>query len=85
MNIKVFNQASIKLTGDKIIYFDPYQLLEEKHDADIIFITHDHYDHYEESSITKALTDGVFTKNINVKTKSTTVTIFFILLSYPSF
>ena len=58
MSIQVFNQASIKLTSDKIIYFDPYQLVEEKHDADIIFITHDHYDHFEETSITKALNDN---------------------------
>ena len=55
MNIQVFNQASIKLTSNKVIYFDPYQLVEKKHDADIIFITHDHYDHYEEESIKKAL------------------------------
>lgn len=58
MNIQVFNQASIKLTGSKIIYFDPYSLVEEKHDANIIFITHDHYDHYEESSIIKAMNEN---------------------------
>lgn len=57
MNIQVFNQASIKLEGEKIIYFDPYLLKEEKHDADIIFITHDHYDHFEEESINKAMND----------------------------
>lgn len=57
MNIQVLNHASIKLTGEKIIYFDPYQLKEEKHDADMIFITHDHYDHYEEKSIEKVLND----------------------------
>lgn len=55
MNIQVFNQSSIKLTGTKIIYFDSYLLSEESHDADYIFITHDHYDHYEEDSIIKAL------------------------------
>lgn len=57
MNIQVFNQSSIKLEGEKIIYFDPYLLKEEKHDADIIFITHDHYDHFEEESINKAMND----------------------------
>ena len=57
VNIKVVNHASIKMTGQKTIYFDPYQLMEEYHDADIIFITHDHYDHYEESSIKNAMTD----------------------------
>lgn len=57
MNIQVFNQASIKFTGSKIIYFDSYLLEEEKHDADIIFITHDHYDHYDEESIKKAMNE----------------------------
>ena len=57
MSIKVYNQASIKITGSRTIYFDPYQLKEKKHDADIIFITHDHYDHYEEESILKALNE----------------------------
>lgn len=58
MNIQVFNQASIKLTGSKIIYFDSYLLEEENHDADIIFITHDHYDHYDENSISKAMNEN---------------------------
>lgn len=57
MNIQVLNHASIKLTGEKTIYFDPYQITEEKHDADLIFITHDHYDHYEEKSIEKVMND----------------------------
>lgn len=51
MKIEVLNHASVKLTGDKIIYFDPYDIKNEKHDADYIFITHDHYDHYDEKSI----------------------------------
>lgn len=58
MNIQVFNQASIKLTGSKIVYFDSYLLEEENHDADIIFITHDHYDHYDENSISKAMNEN---------------------------
>ncbi len=53
MKIEVFHQAAIKLVGEKIIYFDPYNLKEEYHDADYIFITHDHYDHYDEESIKK--------------------------------
>jgi L-ascorbate metabolism protein UlaG (beta-lactamase superfamily) len=51
MKIEVLRHASIKLTGDKVIYFDPYKIKEEVHDADYIFITHDHYDHYDEESI----------------------------------
>ena len=51
MKIDVIRHASIKLSGDKIIYFDPYKIEDELHDADYIFITHDHYDHYDEKSI----------------------------------
>ena len=51
MKIDVIRHASIKLSGDKIIYFDPYKIEDELHDADYIFITHDHYDHYDEESI----------------------------------
>lgn len=52
-NIFVNTQSSIKIIGDKTIYFDPYKIEEESHDADIIFITHNHYDHYDIDSINK--------------------------------
>ena len=58
MDIKVFHQASIKFSGDKVIYFDPYDIKEEYHDADYIFITHDHYDHYDEMSINNVRNDN---------------------------
>jgi phosphoribosyl 1,2-cyclic phosphodiesterase len=44
--ISVNTQSSIKINGDKIIYFDPFKIEKETHDADIIFFTHEHYDHY---------------------------------------
>ena len=53
MKIEVIHHASIRLEDEKIIYFDPYDIKEEKHDADYIFITHDHYDHYDEDAIKK--------------------------------
>ena len=52
-NIEVNTQSSIRLGLDKIIYFDPFKIENEKHDADIIFITHDHYDHMDRKSIEK--------------------------------
>ena len=58
MKIEVFGQAAIKLSGEKIIYFDPYNISEEFHDADYIFITHDHYDHYDEKSINNVRKDS---------------------------
>lgn len=55
MNIEVFTQSAIKLSGKEKIYFDPFKITTEYHDADFIFITHDHYDHYDESSIRKVM------------------------------
>lgn len=49
--------SSIKIVGEKTIYVDPYCIEEESHDADLIFITHDHYDHFEVDSINKLLKD----------------------------
>lgn len=58
MNIEVLKHASIKLNGDINIYFDPYQIETEYYDADYIFITHDHYDHYDEDSINKIINEN---------------------------
>ena len=56
-NIEVFTQSSIKITKSKIIYFDAFKIEEEFHDADYIFITHDHYDHFDKNSILKVKND----------------------------
>lgn len=53
--VKVLCHSSIKIVKNKIIYIDPYKIKEEKHDADIIFITHDHYDHYSKQDIDKII------------------------------
>lgn len=52
-NITINTQSSIRIEGSKILYFDPFQIQDETHDADIIFITHEHYDHFEPESIAK--------------------------------
>ena len=51
MKVEVLGHASIKLTGKKVVYVDPYQVHVPLKGADYIFITHDHYDHYDEESI----------------------------------
>ena len=53
MKIKVNAQSSIKIISDKVIYFDPFLIKEESHDADIIFVSHDHYDHFSIEDIKK--------------------------------
>lgn len=60
MQIEVFTQSAIKITSTKKIYFDPYQIKDNYHDADYIFITHDHYDHYDKESIKNILKETTF-------------------------
>lgn len=51
--IEVLCHSSIKITKNYIIYVDPYKIKDELHDADIIFCTHSHYDHFSEEDILK--------------------------------
>ena len=54
-NIEVLYHSSIRINKDKIIYIDPFKIDKNYNDADIIFITHDHYDHYSEEDIDKVI------------------------------
>ena len=51
--IEVLYHSSIKIKKEIIIYFDPFKIDKEYKDADIVFITHNHYDHYSEEDINK--------------------------------
>ena len=51
--IEVLYHSSIKFSKGVIIYFDPFKIEKNFNDADIIFITHNHYDHYSEEDIDK--------------------------------
>ncbi len=53
-NIKVLGHNSIRIdAGNTTIYVDPFQLTHSPKDADYIFITHDHYDHFSPEDIEK--------------------------------
>lgn len=54
-NIQVLTHSSIKITGEATIYVDPFHVVEAAGDADIILITHDHYDHYSPEDIAKVI------------------------------
>ncbi len=54
-NIEINCHSSIKINKEKIIYVDPFKIKDEKHDADIILITHSHFDHYSEEDIEKVI------------------------------
>ena len=51
--VEVLTHSSIKITGKRLIYFDPLEVKEESHDADLIFITHEHHDHFSPEDIKK--------------------------------
>lgn len=51
-NVKWLGHATIKLSGSKVIYIDPYQL-KQTDTADLILVTHDHFDHLSASDIDK--------------------------------
>lgn len=52
-NIEVLYHSSIKINKGKVIYIDPFKIDKNYNDADYIFITHDHFDHYSEEDIDK--------------------------------
>ncbi|MBQ9383713.1 MAG: MBL fold metallo-hydrolase [Ruminiclostridium sp.] len=46
-NITVNTQSSIRIAGsDVVVRFDPFRISGNPNDADIIFFTHEHYDHF---------------------------------------
>ena len=52
-DIEVLYHSCIRMNKEKMIYIDPYHIEKSYNDADMIFITHDHYDHYSEEDIDK--------------------------------
>ena len=53
--IQVLAHSCIRIEGQQVIYFDPYLLTEEYHDAGVVFITHDHYDHFSPEDLAKVI------------------------------
>ena len=51
--IAVLTHSSIRIGGETVVYIDPYQIEEARHDADVILITHEHFDHFSIEDIAK--------------------------------
>ena len=56
--ISINEHSSIRIDEGKIIYSDPFNINGEPHDADIILITHSHFDHYSPDDIRKVMKSG---------------------------
>ncbi|WP_044912793.1 MBL fold metallo-hydrolase [Butyrivibrio sp. WCE2006] len=55
-NIEVFTQSSIRIKDKtRTIYVDPFQMKSDPHDADYVFITHSHSDHFSIEDIRKVI------------------------------
>lgn len=58
MKIIVNTQSSIRIeTEGKVIYVDPFEIKIDSHDADAIFFTHAHYDHFSEKDFSRLVKD----------------------------
>ena len=57
-NIEVLYHSSIRISKNKVIYIDPFKIDKNYNDADIVFITHDHFDHYSEEDIDKVINEN---------------------------
>ena len=58
--VEVLNHSSIKINKEKVIYIDPFKVDKAYNDADLIFITHNHYDHYSEEDIDKVKKESTY-------------------------
>lgn len=58
LNIVNFGHSSFMIEGSKRIYIDPYVLPAEPKKADIILITHEHFDHFDRAKIKELLKPG---------------------------
>ena len=58
IEIKWLGHAGFLIKNSKIIYIDPYNLKEGSEKADLILITHSHYDHCSIADIKKIIQEG---------------------------
>ena len=50
---EILGHSSIKLIGSKTLYIDPFNIVGGPKDADYVFCTHPHYDHFSPEDIKK--------------------------------
>lgn len=58
MEITINSHSSIRIKGEKTLWFDPFQIKKASRDAQIILLTHDHYDHFSADDVAKAAAPG---------------------------
>ena len=68
--VEVLCHNSIKITENVIVYVDPFKINKEYHNADYVFFTHSHYDHFSPEDIEKVKKENtvfIVTKDLKEK------------------
>jgi L-ascorbate metabolism protein UlaG (beta-lactamase superfamily) len=58
IQIKWLGHSGFMIKNSKIIYIDPFKISENNEKADMILITHDHYDHCSVADMEKIVKEG---------------------------
>lgn len=58
IQIKWLGHSGFLIKNSKIIYIDPFKISENNEKADLILITHDHYDHCSVADMEKVIKEG---------------------------
>lgn len=67
-NLRWLGHSGFRLDGSKTIYFDPFKLPKNPKKADIVFVSHEHFDHFsldDISAITSSETVIVTDKSVS--------------------
>ena len=58
IEIKWLGNSGFLIRNSKVIYIDPHNISEGKEKADLIFLTHSHYDHCSVADLKKIVKEG---------------------------
>jgi len=69
-NLFWLGHSAFEIIGERVVYIDPWQIKKDSESANIILITHDHYDHCSPEDVRKIQTkDTVIVTVSQCKTK----------------
>jgi L-ascorbate metabolism protein UlaG (beta-lactamase superfamily) len=59
VEVQWIGHASFRIAGDAgVVYIDPWKVKDAPHDADVVVVSHSHYDHMSAGDIAKVSKDG---------------------------